>query len=75
MTYELLSINFIRMLARRGLPIEYDHIFGPVYSPLPAYLFWFLIICGAIGGFFLGLYWWKMIYIEHRHWKKWRRGH
>ncbi|HUD08674.1 MAG TPA: hypothetical protein VMQ48_01130 [Candidatus Saccharimonadales bacterium] len=69
--FGLLSIEFIKMLTRRGLPVEYDQIFWFVYSPLPAYLYWTLIYAGVIGGFFLGMRWWQMVYVEHRHWKKW----
>ena len=29
---------------------------------LPAYLQIGLVLAGAVGGFFLGLYWWKKIY-------------
>lgn len=66
--FGLLSMKFIKMLLRRGLPVEYDHIYWFIYSPLPAYLFYVLVITGAISGFFLGLRWWRMVYVEHRHW-------
>jgi hypothetical protein len=73
LAYALLSMKFIKMLVKRGLPVEYDHIYWFIYSPLPAYLFYVLVITGAISGFFLGLRWWKMVYVEKRHWKKcWR---
>ena len=72
LAYELISIKFIKILVRRGLPVEYNRVFEPVYSPVPAHLFWLLVLTGAIGGFFLGLRWWQMVYVEHRHWKKWK---
>lgn len=71
--YGLLSLKFIHMLVRRGLPVEYDHIFGSVFSPVPANIFWLFVLGGAVGGFFMGLRWWQMIYVEHRHWKKWKK--
>lgn len=71
--YGLLSIKFIAMLTRRRLPVEYDHIYGPIYSPVPANLFWLFILTGVVTGFFVGLRWWKMVYVEHRHWKKWKK--
>ena len=26
-------------------------------------------IGGAIGGYFLGILWWRIVYVEHRHWR------
>lgn len=37
----------------------------------PTYLFWPLLLAGAVSGFFLGFRWWRMVYIEHRHWRDW----
>jgi hypothetical protein len=73
LAFELLTMKFVRLLERRGLPVEFDQIFWFVWSPLPAYLYWVLIWTGVIGGFFLGLAWWRIVYVEHRHWRKWRK--
>ncbi len=67
--FELISMNVVGMLEKSGLVVEYEQIFGLVYSPLPAYLFWTLIVTGAAGGFFLGLRWWQLVYVEHKHWR------
>ena len=74
LAFELLTMKLAGMLEKRGLPVEFDQIFWFVWSPLPAYLYWTLIYAGVIGGFFLGLRWWQMVYVEHRHWKKWGKG-
>ena len=74
LAFELLTMKLAGMLEKRGLPVEFDQIFWFVYSPLPAYLYWTLIYAGVIGGFFLGMRWWQMVYVEHRHWKKWGKG-
>ena len=71
LAFELLTLEFAGMLGKRGLPVEYDQIFWFVWSPLPAYLYWSLIYAGVIGGFFAGLRWWQIVYVEKRHWKKW----
>lgn len=42
-------------------------------GPLPAPLFWILILTGAVSGYFLGFRWWRIVYIEHRHWRNWRK--
>jgi hypothetical protein len=74
LTFEILSLKFVRILMRRGLPVEFHQIFWFVWSPLPSFLYWTLIWAGAIGGFFLGLVWWRIIYVEKRHWRNGKNG-
>lgn len=69
LAFELLTLKFIRILERRGYPIGWEQIFWFVWSPLPSYLYWTLIYAGVIGGFFVGLKWWQIVYVEHRHWR------
>ncbi len=69
--FELLSLKLVRSLEERGFAVIYNHILGPIYSPLPAGIYWVFIIIGAVGGFFLGLSWWRIVYVEHRHWSNW----
>ena len=72
LAFELLTLKFVGILKKRGLPVEFDQTFWFVWSPLPAYLYWVFIYGVVIGGFFLGLRWWQMVYVEKRHWKKWK---
>lgn len=67
--FEIISLIFVKTLQKSGLPVLYEQIFGLVYSPLPAYLFWTFMSVGVVGGFFLGLTWWRIIYVGKRHWK------
>jgi hypothetical protein len=69
LVFEIISINFVGKLESLNLPVEYNQIFWLVYSPLSPYLFWIFIALGAVSGFFVGLAWWRIIYIEHRHWR------
>ncbi len=69
LAFELITAGFVNMLEKNALQVEYVQIFGMIYSPLPAYLFWSFILVGAVGGFFLGLTWWQIVYVEHRHWR------
>jgi hypothetical protein len=48
----------------------------PAYGPhefLPPQASYALSICGLIFGYVLGQRWWQIVYIEHRHWKKWKK--
>jgi hypothetical protein len=73
LAFELLTLKFVWILEERGLPVNFDQIFLFVWSPLPSCLYWILIYAGVIGGFFLGLKWWQIVYVEKRHWKNWKK--
>ena len=36
---------------------------------LPPVVQYGLLIVGIVGGYLLGRYWWKIVYIEKRHWR------
>ena len=69
LAYELISAWIVKVQLNRGVMVEYNHIFWLVCSPLSVFAFWKDIILGAVGGFFLGFYWWRLVYVEHRHWR------
>ncbi|MFA5962028.1 MAG: hypothetical protein WC848_05080 [Parcubacteria group bacterium] len=47
------------------LPKEYIHL--GIHSYLPPYLQIILWACGLFGGYFLGQYWWRIVYVERQH--------
>jgi predicted permease len=59
-------INFI--IANGGMP--HEHIFLASHCFLPVYVQFALIALGLVGGYFLGQTWWRIVYVEHRHWRK-----
>ncbi|MFA6364859.1 MAG: hypothetical protein WCW78_00455 [Candidatus Paceibacterota bacterium] len=71
--HELVSMEVLAMLIKNGMTVPYFHIAGFFYSPLPPYVFLILFLIGIFGGIFLALHWWRMVYIEHRHWLNWYR--
>lgn len=62
--HALLEINYLHWVGRQNLIIASS---GGCF--LPTALRIGLFIFGAIGGFFLGRYWWRKVYIE-RIWAK-----
>ena len=50
--------------------------FLPFSSYLPPVVPIFLLIVSIVGGYFLGQWWWRIVYIEKRHWRfrKTRKG-
>jgi len=62
---EIWYIDFI--LKKGGVPIDYS--FLGHWCALPALLQWGILAFGIAGGYFLGFYFWKVIYVEKRYCK------
>jgi hypothetical protein len=56
------------MLAAGSNPKMY--VFLGAHCYLPSYLQFGLLALGLVGGYFLGQTWWRLVYVEHRHWKR-----
>lgn len=68
LAHALIEINFIKYLLAQGLAPANQTAFGYGYCVLPVALQFGLIVLGLIGGYFLGQWWWKIVYIEKRSW-------
>lgn len=44
-------------------------LFGLGYDALPLWLTCLLAAAGILFGYWMGIVWWRIVYIEHRHWK------
>lgn len=60
-------------LSQGALPQAYFYIREDGY--ISPYLSAGILIAGAVFGFLLGRKWWRIVYIEKRHWRKkgWKR--
>jgi len=56
------------VIASGGIPQE--NIFLGIHCYLPIIVQLSLLIFGLIGGYFLGQTWWRIVYVEHRHWRQ-----
>lgn len=63
----------IRCLHAGTVPFNYSSL-GHGYCFLPVSLQVALILGGVVGGYFLGEWWWRVVYVEHKHWSK-RKSH
>ena len=50
--------------------VNWNSVFGKGLCALPVWLQIGLFIFGAVFGFLLGLFWWRLVYIEKRRWFK-----
>lgn len=68
--HALIETAYINSAIAGGLVLTDQGIFGS-YCVLPVWLQILLPLAGIIGGFFMGKTWWRMVYIQKRHF--WRR--
>ncbi len=65
----LIEIWWVKQLILSGF-IPREYVFLSTHCFLPPYLQLGLLALGLIGGYFLGQTWWRIVYVEHRHWKR-----
>ena len=65
----LIEIWWVNHLLSAGLAPKLYISFG-TRCFLPPFLQFGLLLLGLIGGYFLGQTWWRIVYVEHRHWRR-----
>ncbi len=53
-------------LAQGLIPYAYSYFNTETY--IPPYVLLAILLLGAAGGFMLGHTWWRLVYVERRHW-------
>ena len=38
------------------------------FVAMPRWVQYVLLVTGTAGGYHLGQYWWRAVYVQHRHW-------
>jgi hypothetical protein len=66
--HALVEIWYIQKFLSEGL-IPKTVVFLGSRCYLPFYVQIAFLLSGVIGGYLLGQNWWRIIYVEHRHWK------
>jgi hypothetical protein len=67
--HAIFEVWIIKIALANGKALANSHWLGKLYCVLPTWLSWGLALAGLTGGFFLGRAWWRIVYIEHRHWR------
>jgi hypothetical protein len=69
----LIEIFYIDYALASKILLDDTLFLGRFYCVLPLWLSYGLLLSAVIGGYFLGQFWWRMVYIEKRHWHNWRK--
>jgi hypothetical protein len=64
-----IEIWLVNRLISNGLAPQ-PYIFLGTVCYLPPYLQFGLLLFGLVGGYFLGQAWWRIVYVENRHWSR-----
>lgn len=67
-THALVEMWYIRKFLAQGL-IPQTFSFSGFRCFLPFYVQAIFLLSGVVGGYLLGRNWWRIVYVEHRHWR------
>jgi protoporphyrinogen oxidase len=68
LAYEISLAEYIKAMLYQNITVS--NYLGIFYNPADVHTFWIFIGFGSVFGFFLGLHWWRMVYVEHKYWRK-----
>jgi hypothetical protein len=67
--YALMERVYIQRSVASGSFFADVYRFGFLWQIVPLWLKSVLLLLGIVDGYFLGQYWWRVVYIEKRHWR------
>ncbi len=66
--YAMIEAAYIKEVVSIGGSTVTVCYFGFLWKELPFWLRLFWIFVAIVDGYFLGQYWWRIVYVEKRHW-------
>lgn len=66
--HALAEVFYLEHAFNNNLEIQSSYFLGVGWCALPIWVQYTFPILGIVGGYFLGIYWWKLVYIEKKHW-------
>jgi len=67
--HALVEVAYINSALSSGREVQGIYFLGFGWCALPNWVQYTFSVLGIVGGYFLGQYWWKVVYIEKRHWR------
>jgi hypothetical protein len=70
LAHAAIEVWYLQSLEAKGInPTWINYLGLSGKCALPLWSQWALLIGGVAFGIWLGFVWWKIVYIEHRHWR------
>lgn len=70
LAHAIIEIWYLDWALKNGKPITWTYHFGKGLCALVPGVHYGLFALGAVGGYFLGVMWWKWVYVEGKRWKR-----
>ena len=67
--HAVIEFYYIRCALIGGIALDNTKFLGSLYCVLPWWISYSLLLGGFVGGYFLGQAWWRIVYVEKRHWR------
>ncbi|MBT4250900.1 hypothetical protein HN784_02855 [bacterium] len=67
--YMLIESVYLKHLISIGVMPKGSYTVGAWWQAFPLWIKTFIIFAGIADGYFLGQFWWRVVYIEKRHWR------
>jgi hypothetical protein len=67
--HALVEVLYLNYAFANNLSIQGTYFLGVGWCALPVWTQYTFPVLGIGGGYFLGLYWWDLVYIKKRHWR------
>lgn len=70
--HAVIEILYLNNAISGNSPVVWRYYLNGAFPcSLPPILFYGLPVLGIIGGFLMGRTWWRWVYVEGKHWRKW----
>jgi len=73
LVHSLIESWYIKSSLAKGIVLSNTYFLGVFYCTLPWWLQYVLLIIAVVGGYYLGQTWWRIVYVEKRHWGYWKK--
>jgi hypothetical protein len=67
--HALAEMIYLNYAFKNELEIQASYFLGVGWCALPVWVQYTFPILGIVGGYFLGIYWWNLVYVKRKHWR------
>jgi hypothetical protein len=67
--HALAEVIYLNYAFKNELEIQASYFLGVGWCALPILVQYTFPVLGIAGGYFLGIYWWDLVYIKRKHWR------